>query len=825
MQVVKRDLTLQDVSFDKIYERIKKIALQLNLTRVNCVDIAKETIQGLYDRITTEELDFYAANKCADKIQNDPQYDKLAAGILISNLHKMTSEDFLKVTECLYNNIDILGENHPLVSEEYYKFVKTNKDELNKLIDYSRDYLFDFFGFKTLEQQGYLYRIKNIKCQDKFNINNKEFNIIKKFGRIVERPQHMLLRVAICVSKFDMVDIKNNYYLFSNLHVTHASPTLFNSGSPRPQMSSCFLLHMGDSIKGIFNETISETADISKNSGGIGIHMQNIRPKGSYIRGTNGTSDGIIPLCKVLNEIARYVNQGGRRKGAIALYLEPWHGDIYEFCELRKSVGAEELRARDIFTGLWIPDLFMKRVKKGELWSLMSPDECKGLTSTFGEEFEKLYTKYETEGKFIRQVKAQDLWRHILTCQLETGVPYMLFKDTANKLSNQKNIGVLTGSNLCTEILEVVSEDETAVCNLASICLPTCIKKDSNNNYYFDYKQLYDCTRQVTRNLNNVIDINYYPSKKAFNSNSRHRPIAIGTQGYADVLCLLQLPFVTEEATKLNRKIHETIYYAALTESMELAKKYGPYSTFKGSPFSEGKLQFDLWNIDESLLSNELNWNELRENIKIYGTRNSLITSIMPTASTAQIMGNNEAIEPFSYNLYKRKTLAGEFIIINKYLVEDLIKLDLWNEETKNILIYDNGSIQYAPNIPDYIKEIYKTAYEIGPQGIINQAVARGPFIDQSQSLNLFFKKPDHKTLSQSHFYSWKKQLKTGMYYLRSQPLVNPIKFGMEQSIISDIETARRAYNKEHGTDYPIYTSYNSSSDFKINEVVCSSCT
>lgn len=876
MQVVKRNGRLEDVSFDKIYIRIKNIAndLKLDLNRIDIVTLAKEVIQCLYDGITTENLDIFTANKCADKIYLDPQYDKLAAGILVSNLHKSTDSDFSAVTQKLYDNVDVKGNVNSLVTDEYLKFVRENNDYINSIIDYERDYLFDFFGFKTLEQNSYLYRIKNVvkrknlawnndnnndndndknnsdKNSDDSNNDNKtsstnrrrekerernkekeqekENEMVKKFGRIVERPQHMLMRVAIFISNYNLEWITKNYKALSEQKFTHASPTLFNSGSKRPQLSSCFLLHMEDSIKGIFNETISEAANISKYSGGIGIHISHIRAKDSYIRSTNGNSDGIIPMIKVLNEVARYVNQGGRRKGAFSTYLEVWHGDIYEYCEMRKSSGAEELRARDIFLGLWVPDLFMKRVQEKKLWSLMCPDECKGLTTTWGDDFEKLYEKYEAEGKYIKQVYAHDLYRHILTCQLESGMPYMLFKDTANRLSNQKNIGTLTGSNLCTEILEVVSEDETAVCNLASLCLSKFVKADENGKLYFDFDDLCATTGLVTRNLNTVIDVTFYPSERAKRSNIRHRPIAIGVQGYADALCMLKLPYGSAEATKLGRKIFEHIYFAALTESNEIAKVSGPYSTFAGSPFSQGLLQFHMFGLDQSLLSPELDWNALVESIKEFGLANSLLTSIMPTASTSQIMGNSEAAEPYSYNLYKRKTQAGEFLVINKHLVEDLIKLGLWTDEIRNTIMYDNGSVQYIPQIPVEIRELYKTSYELGTKIILQQSMVRAPFIDQSQSQNLFFKKPDHKILSQSHFYSWRGQLKTGMYYLRSQPSFNPIKFGLDQSVVAYIETTRKIYNRVHNTNYPINSIYNNDDDdhkgVGVTGPACSSC-
>lgn len=813
MQVYKRNGNLQDVSFDKIHIRLQGVAKDLGLHRVNTFNVAKETIEGLRDRILTEELDIFAAKKCADKISKDPQYNKFAAGILISNLHKTTSDDFMKVTEILANNVDVGGNLHPLVCDRYYQVVKKNIDVINKALDYKKDYLFDYFGFKTLEI-AYLYRVKNVsKSSVLENLvplasQNKlipELKTIAEKGRIIERPQHLLMRVALGIYFEDIEKVLKCYYLLSDQYFTHASPTLYNAGSIKPQMSSCFLLNMNDSIEGIFNETISEAANISKWSGGIGIHMQAIRAKGSYIRGTNGTSDGIIPLMKVLNETGRYVNQGGRRKGAIAVYLEPWHPDIYEFCELKKNGGVEELRARDMFTALWIPDLFMKRVLENGLWSLMCPDKCPGLDKCYGKEFEELYFKYETEKRYNRQVHAGDLWNHIISCQLETGVPYILFKDNANYKSNQKNIGVLRGSNLCTEILEVANSDETAVCNLASLCLPKYIITDEKGNKIFDHDKLLSVTRLITENLNNIIDINFYPSQRAINSNLRHRPIGIGVQGLADVFCIMNYAYDSLEAAKLSKEIFETIYYGALLESNNLAKIHGHYSSFPGSPFSQGILQWHEWGLNEEFINNSrYNWVELIENIKKYGVRNSLLTTIMPTASTSQIMGNNEAVEPYTYNLYKRSTMAGAYVVINAHLIEKLIELNLWNDKIRNTMIYDNGSVQYIPEIPDDIKNVFKTSFELGAKPIIQMAINIAPFVDQSHSLNLFFNKPDTEKLHRAHFYSWQHGLKTGMYYLHSQPSVNPLKFGIDEQIIKSIEIERIKYNLQHNTNYPI---------------------
>lgn len=829
MHVIKRNGNTEDVSFDKIHIRIKGVAKQLDLNRVNTFDITKETIEGLYDNITTEELDLFAANKCADKIQKDPQYDKLAMGILVSNLHKTTSNDFMTVTELLHENIDVLGNNHPLVCTRYVETVKNNIDIINATIDYSRDYLLDYFGFKTLEK-AYLNRVKNslANTNDSLKITTKNDTIpeiinIKKNGRVVERPQHLFMRVAIGIHFEDIEQVIKCYDLISQLYCIHASPTLYNAGSIKPQLSSCFLLHMADSIEGIFNETISEAANISKWSGGIGINMQSIRAKGSYIRGTNGNSDGIIPLIKVLNEIARYVNQGGRRKGAIAVSIEPWHPDVYDYCQLKKKGGAEELRARDIFIALWINDMFMKRVLEKGVWSLMCPDKCPGLNLVYGDEFEKLYLKYEAESRYVKQIPAWDLWNHILSCLLESGVPYIMFKDNVNRKSNQKNIGVIQGSNLCTEIMQVSNQDETAVCNLASICLPKFIKVDKNGNKYFDYKKLIEVARLLTNNLNKIIDVNYYPSARARKSNFAHRPIGIGVQGLADMYCMLDLPYDSEEADKLTKQIFETIYYATLLESCELAKKYGPYSTFKGSPFSQGILQFHMWGLTEKDLSGTLDWFSLIKDIIEYGLYNSLLTTIMPTASTSQIMGNNECTEPYTYNLYKRSTMAGEHIVINSHLVEKLINLGLWNDKIINTMMYDNGSIQYIPEIPDDIKKVFKTAFELKSKPIIDRALSIAPFIDQSHSLNLYFTKPDTKQLHSALFYSWQKGIKTGLYYLHGQPAADPLKFGLDMTDIKKIEKERNEYNIKSGTNYPV-RKFGKSTTITYDRQNCTSC-
>jgi len=796
MEVIKRDGRREKVSFDKIIRRIESLSIKLNLKRIDPIEIAKQTIQGICDGIKTEELDFLAAQKCADKIIDDPQYNKLAAGICISNLHKNSSDDFMAVTEKLYNNKDSLNKRAPLVTDEYYNVVKKHINRINKEINYERDFLLNFFAIKTLER-AYLIRLKNVNINSKKNkspINSKEELMLRKYGKIVERVQHMWMRVAIGIHFDDIEAAIETYKYMSQQYFTHASPTLYNAGSSRPQMSSCFLLGMKDNIEGIF-KTLSNAAFISKWAGGIGIHINDIRAKGSIIRGTNGTSDGVVPLAQHVNTLARYINQGGRRNGAIALYIEPWHPDIFAFCELKKTTGKEEFRARDVFLALWIPDLFMKRVDEGGVWSLMCPDECPGLTDAYGEEFEKLYNKYESEGRYHRQIPAEDLWFHILECQYETGVPYMLYKDHANKKSNQQNIGTIKSSNLCAEIIEYSDGDEYAVCNLASICLPKFVETNKTGEQFYNFDKLCKIAQIVTKNLNKIIDINYYPVEEAKRSNMKHRPIGIGVQGLANVYCMMDYPFDSDEAMNLNKRIFETIYYGALKASNELAKRDGPYETFEGSPFSKGKLQFHLWGISEDDLLMGWDWKTLIQDIVKYGTRNSLLTALMPTASTSQICNNNECFEPYTTNLYKRTTLAGEYIIVNEYLIERLIQKGLWNKQIKREFLYDNGSIQKIKEIPMHIKEIFKTAYEMKTKPILDQAIGRGPFVDQSQSMNIFSNNPDFDMLTSSHFYAWEHGLKTGMYYLRSQPAVSPIQFGLDPGVIEKIKAKRNEIN------------------------------
>jgi ribonucleoside-diphosphate reductase alpha chain len=792
MKVIKRNGEAEAISFDKISNRIKTICEKLELNRVNIIDVAIDTISGLYNSISTEEIDQFAGIKCAEKIRDDPQYDKLATGLCVSRLHKMTSADFLIVTQNLYNNIDSFGQHNPLISDEYYDFVKNNIDILQESLteSYHRDYEFDYFGFKTLER-SYLKRIK-ASDQTNNNIDNKNVKQNTK-KEIVERPQHLWMRVAVGLNLHkSLEDVLETFKGLSHKYFIFGSPTLYNTGSKFPQLSSCFLLYMGDSIEGIY-DTLKDVALISKRAGGIGICMSDIRANTSFIKGTNGTSSGIVPFIKVVNQTGRAVNQSGLRNGAIAIYVEPWHADIFHFCELRSNKGNEEDRARDIFLALWIPDLFMKRVKEDGNWSLMCPNECPGLSNCYGEEFEKLYSKYESEGKFRKQIKAKTLWFHILTCQVETGMPYMLYKDNVNNKSNQKNIGTIKCSNLCSEIVEFTSPDEISVCTLSSICLPKFVELVDNKLVY-NFEKLRYIASLATKNLNNVIDINYYPVEKSKVSNFKHRPIGLGVQGLADVYCMLDLPYDSEEARTLNKKIFETIYFGALQMSVELAKQYGAYDSFAingGSPFSHGQVQFHLAGLKTSDLLMGFDWDNLISDLQEYGSRNSMLTTVMPTASTSQINGNTEACEPITSLVYTRTTLAGEFVVINKHLANKLISLGLWDQDLKNELLYDKGSIQNISSIPDNIKAIYQTAFELNNKPIVQQSCERQPFIDQSQSLNLFGKVPDFNKLTSSHFYGWSNGLKTGLYYFRSQPAVDALDFGLDLDTINDIKRKR----------------------------------
>ncbi|WP_317898772.1 ribonucleoside-diphosphate reductase subunit alpha [Aurantibacillus circumpalustris] len=759
MFVLKRDGTRESVKFDKITARIQKLSYGLEPMHVDSILVAKKVIDGVYDGVTTSELDNLAAETAAGLTSRHPDYAQLASRIAVSNLHKNTIKSFSKTIESLYHYIDPKnGLNASLIAEDVYKIVMENAHTLDSSIIYDRDFGYDYFGFKTLER-SYLLKMNN---------------------RVAERPQHMIMRVAVGIHKNDIEAALRTYNLMSERWFTHATPTLFNAGTPKPQMSSCFLLQVkDDSIDGIY-DTLKQCAKISQSAGGIGINIHNVRATGSYIKGTNGTSNGIIPMLKVYNETARYVDQGGgKRKGSIAVYLEPWHADIYEFLDIRKNHGKEEMRARDLFTALWIPDLFMKRVEAEGDWSLMCPNECPGLSDCHSEAFETLYTKYESEGKFRKQIKARELWAAIIEAQIETGNPYMLFKDAANSKSNQQNLGTIKSSNLCTEIIEYTSKDEVAVCNLASLALPRFVDEKEGT---FDHDKLFEITYQATLNLNKIIDRNYYPVPEARNSNMRHRPIGLGVQGLADAFILMRYPFESDEAKKLNSEIFETMYFAALTASKDLAKIDGAYETYPGSPVSKGIFQHDMWNVKASP---RWEWDVLREEIMKYGIRNSLLLAPMPTASTSQILGNNECFEPYTSNIYTRRVLSGEFVVVNKHLLRDLVKLGIWNEGLKNKIIAANGSVQGIPEIPANIKELYKTVWEIKQRTIIDMAADRGAFIDQSQSLNLFIQDANFAKMSSAHFYSWKKGLKTGMYYLRTKAAADAIKFTVDQAALS----------------------------------------
>lgn len=748
MFVLKRDGRKESVKFDKITARIGKLCYGLNPI-VDSVKISMKVIEGIYDGVTTTELDNLAAEVAASFTTKHPDYALLASRIAVSNLHKNTKKSFSATMEDLYNYIDPkTGKPAPMVADDVYEIIQANAEELDSHIIYDRDFGYDYFGFKTLER-SYLLKLN---------------------GQLAERPQHMLMRVSVGIHKEDIESAIETYDLMSQRWFTHATPTLFNSGTPKPQMSSCFLLTTKeDSISGIY-ETLSSCAKISQSAGGIGLSIHDVRATGSYIRGTNGTSNGIVPMLRVFNDTARYVDQGGgKRKGSFAIYMEPWHADIFDFLDLKKNHGKEEQRARDLFYAMWIPDLFMKRVEAGEDWTLMCPNECPGMADVHSEEFEALYHKYEQEGRGRKTVKAQDLWFKILESQIETGTPYMLYKDACNSKSNQKNLGTIRSSNLCTEIVEYTAPDEVAVCNLASLALPKFVKDGK-----FDHDRLFEVTYVATKNLNKIIDGNYYPVQEARNSNMRHRPIGLGVQGLADAFILMRMPFDSDEALKVNNEIFETIYYASMTASKDLAKEHGAYETFKGSPLSEGKFQFDMWNAKPS---DRWEWDVLREEVIEHGVRNSLLLAPMPTASTSQILGNNECFEPYTSNIYSRRTLSGEFAVVNKHLLRDLVKLDLWDDELKNELISNNGSIQNIDRVPDNLKALYKTAWEISQKRIIEMAAGRGAFICQSQSLNIFMENANFAKLTSMHFYGWKSGLKTGMYYLRTKAATDAIKF------------------------------------------------
>lgn len=751
MYVVKRDGKKEPVMFDKITERIKKLCYGLNHL-VDPVKVAMRVIEGLYDGVATSELDNLAAETAAAMTITHPDYAQLAARIAISNLHSNTKKSFSETMTDMYNYVNPrTNKLSPLLSDEVYESIMANAEFLDSHVIYTRDFNYDYFGFKTLER-SYLLKIN---------------------GKIVERPQHMLMRVAVGIHLDDLEAVIETYDLMSKKFFTHATPTLFNSGTPKPQMSSCFLLTMkDDSIDGIY-DTLKQTAKISQSAGGIGLAIHNVRATGSYISGTNGTSNGIVPMLRVYDMTARYVDQGGgKRKGSFAIYIEPWHADIMDFLDLRKNHGKEEMRTRDLFLGMWIPDLFMKRVEEDSTWTLMCPNECPGLSDNHSEAFEELYLKYEAEGRGRKTIKAREIWEKIMESQIETGLPYMLYKDAANRKSNQKNLGTIRSSNLCTEIIEYTSPDEVAVCNLASISLPMFVEDGQ-----FNHQKLYEVTKRVTLNLNKVIDRNYYPVIEAQNSNLRHRPVGLGVQGLADAFIMLRMPFTSDEAKKLNQEIFETLYFAAVTSSMESAKVEGPYSTYEGSPISKGDFQYNLWGLKDSDLSGRWDWESLRKEVLQHGVRNSLLVAPMPTASTSQILGNNEAFEPYTSNIYTRRTLSGEFIVVNKHLLEDLVKRGLWNEQLKQEIMRHNGSIQHINGIPEDLKELYKTVWEMSMKDILDMSRQRGYFIDQSQSLNLFMQDANYAKLTSMHFYAWKSGLKTGMYYLRTKSAVDAIKF------------------------------------------------
>ena len=784
MYVTKRNGEQEIVSFDKILTRIKRLGQEANI-KLNYTTLVMKVIDQLYSGISTTKIDELSAEQCASMSSIHPDYNILAGRITVSNHLKNTKSSFLEVMEELYTYKDKHGKQSPIVSEELLNVAKKHEERINENIDYNRDYLIEYFGFKTLER-AYLLKMNGIS---------------------IERPQHMWMRVSIGIHGENIEKVLETYHLMSQKYFTHATPTLFNAGTPHPQLSSCYLLSMEkDSIEGIYN-TLKDCALISKWAGGIGLHIHNVRASGSHIRGTNGSSNGIVPMLKVFNNTAKYVDQGGgKRNGSFAIYLEPWHADIEIFLQLRKNHGDEELKARDLFYALWVSDLFMQRMKSDEDWTLMCPDECPGLSDVYGEEFVKLYTKYEEEGKGRKTMKARDLWFQILDAQMETGTPYLLYKDAANRKSNQKNLGTIKSSNLCTEIIEYSDEKESAVCNLASIALPAFIKKNEAGELYYDYEDLHKITKVVTLNLNKIIDVNFYPTEKTRRSNMRHRPIGIGVQGLADVFMQLDMPFGSDKSKEMNKLIFETIYHAAVEQSHEIAKERftiltqlaegdnfserlsideevelrkltneyeqpllhtdyrGAYSTFRNSPAHKGELQFDMWNVKPS---DRYDWNHLKQEIQKYGMRNSLLVAPMPTASTSQILGYNECIEPITSNIYNRRTIAGEFILANKYLMKDLMKLDLWNEKLKNNIIANNGSIQHLDVIPEDIREKYKTVWEIPMRNLVDMAADRGAYICQSQSLNLWLEEPNYSNLTSMHFYSWSKGLKTGIYYLR----------------------------------------------------------
>ncbi|KAI5729051.1 hypothetical protein M8J77_024755 [Diaphorina citri] len=771
LYVLKRNGREEDIHFDKITTRIRKLCYGLCMEFVDPVEITLKVIKGLYPGVTTVQLDNLAAETAASMTTKHPDYAVLAARIAVSNLHKETKKTWSEVIEELYNMVNKeTGTRTPMISDKHYEIIMKNADRLNSAIIYDRDFNYNFFGFKTLER-SYL---------------------MKNNGRVVERPQHMLMRVAVGIHGEDIDAAIETYNLLSEKYFTHASPTLFGASTPRPQLSSCFLLAMQeDSIEGIL-ATFTQCGLISKAAGGIGLNVHNIRATGSYIAGTGGHSNGLVPMLRMFNAEAQYVDQGGnKRPGAFAIYLEPWHGDIFDFLELKKNTGKEEFRARDLFYGLWIPDEFMRRVESDAQWSLMCPNACRGLSDSWGEKFDDLYKKYEAEGKFIRQVPARKLWFAILDSQIETGTPYMLYKDACNRKSNQQNLGTIKCSNLCTEIVEYTSKDEVAVCNLASIALNMYINPADKT---YNFTKLKDVAKIVTKNLNKIIDVNFYPVEEARNSNMRHRPIGIGVQGLADLFIQMRLPFDCNESRLLNKQIFETIYYGALEASCEIAAIDGPYQTYEGSPVSQGILQYDMWGVTPTDL---WDWAALKEKIAKHGVRNSLLIAPMPTASTAQILGNNESFEPYTSNIYSRRVLSGEFQVVNHHLLRDLVELGLWDDNMKDQLIVNNGSIQDIEGIPQKLKDLYKTVWEIPQKTVLDMAADRGAFIDQSQSLNIYMAEINYAKMSSMHFHGWKLGLKTGMYYLRTKPAANAIQFTIDKTKMANAMASKDARSQE----------------------------
>jgi len=778
MLVTKQNGHNQPLQREKLINRITPLLKNdIDTTFVNVEAVVDATIKGITEGIATTRLDELLCQTAAYLSTQHPDYSLLAGRLAVSALHKSTPKSFSAAVDVLYNYVNPKNKRHsPLITKELYDIVQANKEVIDNAIQHDRDYTYEYFGFKTLER-SYL-----ISTEE--SVDGKE-----AVKRTVERPQYMLMRVSLGIHSTNIERVMETYDYLSKGMFTHATPTLYNAGTPRPQMSSCFLLALkDDSIEGIY-DTLKTCALISKNSGGIGLHVHNIRSAGSYIRGTNGVSNGIVPMLRVFNDTARYVDQGGgKRKGSFAIYLEPWHADVMDFLNLKKNTGKEEIRARDLFYGMWIPDLFMKRVQRKAKWTLFDPKTAQGLSDCWGDEFEALYEKYEKDGKGCKIMDAQDLWFAIIEAQIETGTPYLLYKDACNRKSNQQNLGTIKCSNLCTEIIEYTSPDEVAVCNLASIALPKFLNAEKTD---IDYEKLRTIVRVATRNLNLVIDRNFYPVEEARRSNMRHRPIGLGVQGLADVYLNLHLPFTSEAAKRINEDIFETIYFAALEESCAIAREDGPYETYAGSPVSKGILQFDMWNVTPK--SNRWDWANLRTEIAKHGVRNSLLVAPMPTASTSQILGNNECFEPYTSNMYLRRVLSGEFPVVNRCLVKDLIKEGLWNEQTREALIADNGSVQHIPGVSDDLKQVYRTVWEIKQKDIIDMAVDRAAYIDQSHSLNLFLESPTSSTLTSMHFYGWKKGLKTGIYYLRSRPAVDAIKFTLDPNVAKGQKNAKVA--------------------------------